>query len=752
VPIAVVGLAAFLTVVAGLVCWFKLPTALGATPATNSPPGIEDDRKIFSAYAGSASCQECHHRQYELWSQSSHRFAERALQPELDRPAFDPPRAFKHGTQSTETRLRGADYEIVTPGFHTNAEPYRVARVIGRDPLRQFLAAAPGGRWQALETAYDPKSNAWFDVYGDEDRKPGEWGHWTGRGMNWNSTCATCHNTCLRKNYDAATDSYHTTMAEMAVGCEACHGPLKAHVEWRGKNPNTKRPDPTISKLSRDQTQDTCAACHARRDELTGDFKPGDSFFDHFSLEILNETDRWHPDGQVRDEDYEFTSFLGSRMIQSGVHCRDCHRTDSGKGNALCLRCHQGNFPGFTNAPVINPAQHGHHKLDDEGGGCVGCHMPATVYMQRHPRHDHAFTISDPLLTKQLNIPNACNRCHTDQSVDWALKYTGQWYGAGMNRHTRERTQWIAAAQHGEPAGRDRLIGMLTKGGETPYWRAVAAGMLWPWAGEPETRTTLVARLKDEHPLVREKAARSLEPPVENGNVEASAALKPMLNDPMRCVRVAAAWVLRATVDMRSRAGRELQQALDLNADQPTGQYRLAMFQLARQQPEEALAHLRKAVAWDPFSPPLRSETARVLSQLDRPAEAVEQLQVACRLEPQSADYCFKLGLAWAEAKKLDQAIVTLEAAVKLDPQHARAWYNLGLARSAVEKTTEALEALNRAESLAPRDPQIPYARATILARLGRYDEMRDAARKALELQPDFQPARELLQQLPARR
>ena len=51
--------------------------------------------------------------------------------------------------------------------------------------------------------------------------------------------------------------------------------------------------------------------------------------------------------------------------------------------------------------------------------------MPVTVYMQRHPRRDHGFTIPDPLLTKELNIPNACNRCHANQTTDWALKYTG---------------------------------------------------------------------------------------------------------------------------------------------------------------------------------------------------------------------------------------------------------------------------------------------------------------------------------------
>jgi hypothetical protein len=47
--------------------------------------------------------------------------------------------------------------------------------------------------------------------------------------MNWNSMCAVCHNTQLHKNYDPANDTYHTRMVEHGVGCEACHGPRKAH-------------------------------------------------------------------------------------------------------------------------------------------------------------------------------------------------------------------------------------------------------------------------------------------------------------------------------------------------------------------------------------------------------------------------------------------------------------------------------------------------------------------------------------------
>jgi len=58
---------------------------------------------------------------------------------------------------------------------------------------------------------------------------------------------------------------------------------------------------------------------------------------------------------------------------------------------------------------------------------------------------------------------------------------------------------------------------------------------------------------------------------------------------------------------------------------------------------------------------------------------------------------------------------------------------------------------LARAESVADRDPTIPYARATVLARLGRFDEARTAAQRALELDRNHAAAAALLRQLERR-
>ncbi len=579
---------------------------------------VTTNANAFAGYAGSESCRDCHKDDYELWKTSHHALAERGASPAIDLVAFVPSRNIKHGSETTAVQTNGSAFQIVTLGMDSNRQPFRVERVIGNSPLVQFLTPFPGGRYQVHEASYDPKSNQWFYVYGDDLRYPGEYGHWTGRGMNWNSYCAECHNTDLQKNYDAATDNYHTAMAEMGVGCEACHGPLKAHNEWQAAHPKTTLKDPTVSKLSPARIVGLCGSCHSRNTDLTGQFVPGESYYDHYAPEILDAAGRWYADNQNKDEDYEFEAFMGSKMYQDGVICLDCHNAHSYKntlqGNELCMRCHNGGYP---KAPKIDVASHQHQCASD----CKGCHMPVTVYMQRHPRHDHGFTIPDPLLTKELNIPNACNRCHADKSTDWAVKYTDEWYGTNMNRMTRERARWVASgASH-------KLIGLLADTNQPAYWRAVAASFLSRSADEPATQAALLAELKNEHPLVREKAVRALEPSLADTNV--LAALKPMLNDPLRNVRVAAAWVLRATVDMQGQAGQDLQRMLDLEADQPTGQFEEAMLLLARQQPAEALKHLKKATAWDKLSPPFLCAQAQVQDQLGQLADALKTLDQA---------------------------------------------------------------------------------------------------------------------------
>jgi len=531
------------------------------------------------------------------------------------------------------------------------------------------------------------------------------------------------------------------------VGCEACHGPMADHNEWQAKHPH-QEDDPTVKRITREEMFAVCGACHSRRSELTGDFRPGENYFDRFSLRIPDETDLFYPDGQVRDEDFEWTAFLGSKMHAAGVRCIDCHEPHSAKvrlpGNNLCMVCHAAPAPP---APKIDPATHSHHQPGSRGDDCAGCHMPQTVYMQRHARHDHGFTIPDPLLTRQYGIPNACTRCHDDRDVEWSLAAVDQWYGARMQRPTRARAQLIAAARLGQPDAAPGLLEVLTSG-TNGFWRAVGANLLHRWADQPKVTAALVSSLADTNPLVRVASIRALEP-LAGSSEAVQAAVQRGLADPIRDARVAAAWAERADLDTNSVAARDLLAFLRQNSDQPAGALQFGVYYLDRGNLPQAMSYLERAVRWDAHSAPLHQALAVGLSLEGKAEAAVQELETACRLAPDDAECQFKLGLALNEVGKLDAACAALERAVKLDPTFAKAWYNLGLAYNAAGRPEPALDSLARAESLDAQSPQVPYAQATILAKLGRTKEARAAARRALEIRADYSQAASLLEALP---
>ncbi len=691
-------------------------------------------------FAGSERCADCHPDQYQRWRASHHALAERPVDPALDRAAFDPGRAIEHGSVKSEIRTAGtaddARFLVRTLGADGNYHEYAVERVIGTDPLRQFLVRFSRGRWQVTALAYDPRSREWFDVFGDEDRKPHEWGFWANRGMTWNTMCATCHVTDFVKGYDVQTDSYRSRWQELAVGCEACHGPAADHVEWQERN-GPARDDPTLLRLSKRGWIDTCGACHARRSSLIEPFRAGVPFLDQFLPVLPDLSDVYYPDGQVREENYEYTSFILSRMYHEGVTCMDCHDAHSGallrEGNNLCLKCHAGK---------IDPVRHSRHKLDGPGGQCVNCHMPITVYMQRDPRRDHGFTIPDPKLTIEYGIPNACNRCHEDKTAEWALAAVEEWYGDRMERITRHRAVAVARARRGDLTAIPQLLEFLR---EDPYpeWRAVFALCLRPWRTQPQVAAALLDAARSAQPIVQWAAARALDP-----EREPPPPLSELLRSPRRAVRVQAAWAMRKALAEDEVARVELEQFLALQLDQPTGCMMRGIYAKDRGQLAEAERWFRRALQFEPYSPVPWEAMAVMYSEAGQAARALKILEEACAALPREAHLHYLRGLALAELDRLPAAVAALEQAVRLDPDHTRAWYNLALARHRLGQKNLALRALRTALDLDPDNTDFTFAMATIYRDLNESERAIRWARRTLELNPLHRGAALLLEQL----
>ncbi len=712
----------------------------------------------------SQTCVACHAEIHAGWAKSDHALANRPLDAEHDREAFQKHPVITDGGSKfelawpTDAAGQPAMNEVMPDGTKRAFTP---AAVLGWKPLRQMLLPSEGGRLQPTDLAYDPAKKEWFNTFGQEGRRHGEWGHWTGRGMNWNSMCAHCHMTGYQKNYDATKDAYASTWVEHGVGCIQCHGALPSDHASKYASKTKKASEGFDSAImgDRKRAMETCAPCHARNELLTDTFQPGASYHDHYRITLPVQPGVYWPDGQQRDEDFNWTSVLISRMGHAGVTCMDCHDPHTNKmilpteNNQLCLQCHAApgrQQPNGTLATVIDPLVHSHHAPDTPGSRCVDCHMPTTSYMQRAPRHDHGWLKPDPLLTKELNIPNACSRCHADKPIDTLIAATDAWYGEKMNSRQRARARAVDAAQTGKPGATDQLLAALN-GEDIPAWRATLLQLAAPDAAQ---RADVVAAgrqaLVAADPLERAAGVQVL------GSLPQSAEwLRPLLNDPVRLVRLDAEWALSRELAPDSPERRELDTYFKLTLDQPSGRFRIGQDLANRGQLVEAEREMALAAKWDPYSGGIHEGRGFVLAQLGRSAEAGAAFYRAGQLAPNDAQAPYRAALAYAEGGHLTEAENALRESVRRDPQLDRAWYNLGLLLAQKEKLAEAQEALQKAESAAlargERVADYPYALATLLLRGERKEEGLAAAKRALEYDPNYAPARQLIQRFGGR-
>lgn len=671
----------------------------------------------------SKSCMECHRDIVLEWSGTDHALANRLVDPVTD--------------------------SVVMGTFPDAGKVPEAVAILGHKPLWQPLIPEPGGRLQPHEIAYDPAKHEWFNVFGDEHRRPGEWGHWTGRGMNWNSMCAHCHMTDFEKRYDMASDSYSSRWLEQGIGCVQCHG----HIDSAHIKPGYRKPKGPPLPQARAIAMQTCAPCHARNEILSPGFKPGDRYSDFYRITLPVMPGVFWPDGQQRDEDFNWTSILLSRMGHAGVTCIDCHDPHTTRtvlpvnDNQVCMQCHTEPgrvLPSGVKAPPIDPTAHSHHKSDSTGNRCVECHMPTTTYMKRAPRHDHGWLKPDPLLTKELGIPNACNACHADKDVDWAIQSSEDWYGSKLDSRQRARARAVASAQAADESATDTLLSLLVSE-DIPAWRATFLQLLAPRARD-DLRIGVAGRvaLKDPDPLVRSSGVQVL-----TGDDSARPALRPLLKDPVRLVRFDAAWALDDELASDSPERKEFNAYLLQNADQPAGRLRIGQELANRGRLGGALANIRIAERWDPFSPGILDAEAMVLTSMGKPAEAAAAYYREGRSSPANAIPMFHAALAYAEAGMLQEARTSFEACIRRDPRFDRAWYNLGLLKSQTDDLEGAIEALKRAEALDHTIADYPYALATVLLRAGKASEAREAAQRALKIDPANRQAAELLRSVP---
>ena len=129
---------------------------------------------------------------------------------------------------------------------------------------------------------------------------------------------------------------------------------------------------------------------------------------------------------------------------------------------------------------------------------------------------------------------------------------------------------------------------------------------------------------------------------------------------------------------------------------------------------------------------------ANLLLDEGNPAEAADHFQRALRTEPASADVHNNLGIALAGTGRLSEAVAEFRKAIELDSGSAKAHRNLGDALSSAGAQAEAIESLRRSVQLDAADAATRYDLASALLEAGRLEEAIEEFRQTLRVRPEF--------------
>lgn len=669
-------------------------------------------------FVDNQSCVGCHAQAAKDWQGSHH---EQAMQEANEKTVLGDfnNTTFTDAGVTSRFFSKEGKYFVNTLGEDEKAADFEVKYTFGVEPLQQYLLAMPKGRLQAFTVAWDTEKKRWFDLHPNDPTPASDPINWTKRVYTANSFCIECHTTNMSLNFDVEKREYHTTWSEPNVSCQSCHGPGSKHVAWaEGDKRSTSITNNGMGllvdyqKMSKKEAVETCARCHSRRHPVSENDAQGQVFLDNFMPELLREGS-YHADGQIQDEVYVYGSFVQSKMYHKGVSCSDCHNPHTLKlreeGNALCVTCHQTRPPTerFASLGVknYNTPEHHFHASDSEGAQCVNCHMPATTYMQVDPRRDHQFSIPRPDLTDKHGTPNACSRCHTDESASWATSAMNQWYGKSWQKRPN-LADVMTPARQVAPEALPQLLALLTDPKHTEIIRATALGLLSNY-GDAGLTARLDA-LKDTAPLLRATALQGMQSvPTQ----QAFQAIKPLLNDPVRAVRITAANLLisvpkqhfsEGELQQRDKALEEYKAAQLAMADHPEGHANLGNLAIRMGEIQPAISAYQTAISLDPAFIPAYHSLGQLYYARQRYKEAVEIFRKALAINPAEGEIHYSLALLLAEQKQPEKALTHLAKAAALRPNHAQIHYNYGLLLQQQKQFNKAEQALLHAFKVNP--------------------------------------------------
>lgn len=498
-----------------------------------------------NGFAGSNSCLSCHADHHASWKRTYHRTMTQEASAQSVLGRFDGEVVQAWGVAIRPVQRDGAYwFEYLKPDG-TVAQRVKLDRTVGSHRYQQYLSRDADGRYARMHLIWHVGDQRWVHYNGAflyDDAQD-----FNQHAAVWNPNCIFCHNTGVNPNITNEDEllkramqgerfnylnaaHWDSTVAELGIACETCHGPGATHAE-SNRNPLrryalhlTGRADPTIThpkRLTPERSAEVCGQCHGQRQPARLDlatewlrtgpsYRSGDVLSDHVSL-VWPDTPvtagdpnlfrlRFWKDGTPRLSAYEMQGLLQSTCYtRGGATCIGCHEahggtpagmiTEDNRSGSACMGCHQD---------AAELPAHAAHSKASPGTNCVDCHMPKMVYGVMEIHRTHRIRAPEPLAAASNQQPDACTSCHGNRSAQWAADSIARWKGDAP----------VAA-----PAAMPENLRQLFAG--DPVQRAVAAKLAGSEksALSPAERAAqlplLFAAMEDGYPAVRRFAQQS---------------------------------------------------------------------------------------------------------------------------------------------------------------------------------------------------------------------------------------------------
>lgn len=162
----------------------------------------------------------------------------------------------------------------------------------------------------------------------------------------------------------------------------------------------------------------------------------------------------------------------------------------------------------------------------------------------------------------------------------------------------------------------------------------------------------------------------------------------------------------------------------------------------------EAVRALEQSVQLDPNS--LRSSIllGRAYLETNDPRRAIQVLRQAAHIDAKSPEPHLWVGIAHVQNRRYREAVAAFEDALRLDPNYAPAWYWTGEALLMLNQYSKALPNYQKAVALNPHEPTYHTRLAQCYVSLRRRSEAQAALQQALQIDPGYQPARDLMKRI----